>query len=152
MKTYTIGLVCTSDMSESYQEVDVPLSAECALVGTRDVSVTRSFRHKLFMGQDCVMTVVKLPNTVNHVNLCDDEGNYDPAWHIADCFALENVKFQQGLIIRGTLKNTDYYSNKKYCKKLDHNRELFFTHKNVPVMVAKSVLFDSGSVYARGIK
>ena len=150
-KTYTINISCANDKDDSYEEEGVPISDHCELFGTRCVSITKAYTHKVYLSQDAVITVVQGNNGWHMV---DKNGNYDDEWYITSEITLENVKFQQGLVIRGTLKNADYSynSNNKYCKKLKVNHEKFFTHKNIPVMKAEYVLINRGYVHGRGIK
>lgn len=152
MSTYTIGMTCSMDRSESYQEEDVMVSSQCKIAGTRHVGISKSFGLKVTYGQGDVITVVK--NCLSGLfSLVDYEGNYDPTWYLSDHFSLENVKFVQGLVIRGTLKDVSYYSNKNYCKQLEINKDFFFVKNNVPVMSAKTVLLETnGRLWARGIK
>ena len=148
----TISFTCSSDNSESFKEKDVPLSNVCNLVGIRNVNVSKSFSHRIQLITKSVVTMIKSEQT-GQWHMADANGNYDTKWVVSDHMALENVKLMQGLVIRGTLRDTNYYGNKKYCKQLGSNGDKFFTRDNIPVMTAKLLLLDSrGTVYGRSIK
>lgn len=148
----SIGFTCSSDQSESYKEKDVPLSTKCNLVGMRTVNVNKSFSFKIQIPLKAVVTLVKADS--GHWHMADESGNYDPKWYLNESLALENVKLMQGLVVRGTLRDTNYSNNKKYCKQLDTNRDKFFTKAGLPVMTAKVLFIEGGrsSIWGRSVK
>lgn len=148
----SINMSRNNDRNESYEELDVSLSEHCALVGKRSVNVTKSFLHRISIMEDAVVTVVRNFDR-NSFHLADEKGNYDDDWRLVDSMKLQNVKFTQGLVLRGMLKATSYHIDRKYCKQLDINKDKLFTLNGIPVMTADYITIESGGqIWGRKVK
>ena len=150
VEVYDITTTYCKDKEDLYRDENVPVSSDCSLVGRLVTRTVKSMQHISTWKAGAVVTVV----SDRAWHFVDEKGNYDKDWIIKNHIALENVKFYNGLVIRGTLKDTSYYSNKKYCKQLMINdTDKFFTKNGIPVMTAKLVVIEQGGhIFARGIK
>lgn len=144
----TIGFTCASDASES-KEKDVPISNQCNLVGTRQVIVNKLFTHRIQIALKSVITVVY--NADKGWYMADADGRYDLKWYMSgNHLELQNVKFMQGLVIRGALESVRFHS-KKYCKKLEYNLDGFFCKDHIPVMTAQKIyIYSDWTIWGRG--
>lgn len=96
-----------------------------------------------------ILSIKKKSNGAYYI--VDLNGDGDASFEIRSSFALENVRFFAGFIIRGKLSDKGYYGMVKHAKKIDEDQH-FFTYKGIPVMTATILGLNSGHLVAKGIK